>query len=97
MAQAAPPPDPAQAERLRLAGVGMTISIHAAESPERPAIISEYGDRNFGQLNARANQVARALRQCGLAEGDAVALLCRNRPEFAEVWAATQRAGLRLT
>ena len=39
----------------------------------------------------------RALRACGLEAGDGVVLLCANRPEFTEVAAATQRAGLRLT
>ncbi len=39
----------------------------------------------------------RALRTRGLAAGDAVALVARNRPEFVEVWAACRRAGFRLT
>ena len=39
----------------------------------------------------------RALRRRGLGEGDAVALLCGNRAEFAETWAACNRAGFRLT
>jgi long-chain acyl-CoA synthetase len=37
------------------------------------------------------------LRARGLGEGDAVALICTNRPEFAEVTYAAQRSGLRLT
>ena len=36
----------------------------------------------------------RALRARGLRAGDGVALLCSNRVEFAEVFAATRRAGL---
>jgi len=76
---------------------GMSVAAVAAEEPSRPAILSPHGDRSFGELNARANQLARALRARGLREGDAVALLCTNRPEFVEVYAATHRAGLRLT
>jgi long-chain acyl-CoA synthetase len=75
----------------------MTASFWAGEAPDRPAIVSPHGDRTFASLNARANQLARALRRRGLGAGDGVALLCANRPEFAEVVAATQRAGLRLT
>ena len=69
----------------------------AAVDPQRPAIWSQDGDRTFGELNARANQLARALQRRGLAPGDAVALICANRPEFAEVLFAALRSGLRLT
>lgn len=76
---------------------GMLIAWHAAQDPARPAIISEAGDRTYAELNARANRLVRALRGAGLKAGDAVALLCSNRPEFAEVVAACQRGGFRLT
>src|SRR5207248_3566910 len=42
--------------------VGMTLAWFAAEAPDRSAVISEVGDRTFGSLNARANQLVRALR-----------------------------------
>src|SRR5574341_374833 len=84
-------------EILAAAGRGMVVAAWAAQAPARLAIISPHGDRTFPQLNARANQLARGLRRRGLDEGDAVALMCTNRPEFAEVWAACQRTGLRLT
>ncbi len=76
---------------------GMTLAVHARAAPERLAILAPAGERSFGELNARANRLARALRAAGLAAGDAIALLCSNRPEFAEVLATAQRAGLRLT
>src|SRR5947208_12821621 len=76
---------------------GMAIAVHAAATPHRVALVSEHGDRTWAELNGRANQVVRALRRRGLQAGDAVALMCSNRPEFAEVYAATLRAGLRLT
>ncbi|MEY2478600.1 MAG: long-chain acyl-CoA synthetase [Actinomycetota bacterium] len=75
----------------------MTLAHWAGQFPDRPAIVSQHGDRSFAELNAHANQLARALRRRGLASGDGVAILCANRAEFAEVVAATQRAGLRLT
>jgi long-chain acyl-CoA synthetase len=86
-----------QADRKVAAVVGMGLAWWAARQPDRPAIISQYGDRTFAELNHRANQLARALRERGLREGDAVALLCTNRPEFAETMNACQRSGLRVT
>jgi long-chain acyl-CoA synthetase len=77
--------------------VGMMLAFNAHGAPRRPAILSDRGDRSFAELNARANQLARALRARGLRSGDAVALLCSNRPEFIEVYAAALRAGLRLS
>jgi long-chain acyl-CoA synthetase len=83
--------------RLRLAQVGMLLAHWAAINPDKPAIISPTGERTFAELNANANRLARALRRRGLQEGDAVALICANRPEFAEAIYGAQRAGFRLT
>ncbi|HUP84818.1 MAG TPA: AMP-binding protein [Acidimicrobiales bacterium] len=85
------------AERQELAGKGMTLAWWAQEVPDHKAIISPTGDRTFAELNANANKVVRALRKRGLADGDAVALMCTNRPAFVETWAACLRAGFRLT
>ncbi|MGD8862445.1 MAG: AMP-binding protein [Myxococcales bacterium] len=76
---------------------GMTTAVWARLLPDAPAIFSDHGDRTFAELNRRANQLVRALRARGLKAGDAVAMMCSNRPEFAEVYAATRRSGLRLT
>ena len=90
--------EPAVFENSRDAlAAGMRIAFTASRSPERPAILSERGNLTYGELNARANQLARALRARGLSEGDSVALMCSNRPEFAEVYAACLRAGFRMT
>lgn len=74
-----------------------TIEEWAARTPDGVALVSGHGDRTFAELDARANRLARALLSAGLAPGDAVALVCGNRPEFAEVVYGCQRAGLRLT
>ncbi len=79
------------------AAVGMVIAFHAQTAPDRAAILSPLGDRTYASLNAKANQLVRALRRAGLKPGDAVALLCANRPEFVEVCVACSRAGFRLT
>jgi long-chain acyl-CoA synthetase len=88
----------AAAERRRALGKqGMLLAWWAEQQPDAPAVSAPTGELTFGELNARANQLVRALRRLGLQAGDGVALLCPNRPEFVEVAVATQRAGWRLT
>jgi len=77
--------------------VGMTLAYHAQERPEKMAVISNYGHRTFAELNGRANQLARVLRDAGLKPDDGVAMLLVNRPEFLEVYYACMRAGFRIT
>ena len=76
---------------------GMRLAHWARVQPDVLAVRSSTGDRTFGELNANANRLARALRVRGLRDGDAVAIVCGNRPEFAEVVHACLRAGLRYT
>jgi long-chain acyl-CoA synthetase len=83
--------------RGELTKKGMVLRWWAEQKPETPALVSEHGDRTFSQLDARANQLVRALAKRGVGPGDSVALVCSNRPEFAEVVAACGRSDLRLT
>ena len=76
---------------------GMATAVHAALAPDRVAVLSPHGDRTFRELNEHANQLVRALRSLGAAPGDTIALVCRNRPEFVEVYDAVLRGGWRLT
>ena len=76
---------------------GIEIAAVAAADPRRIALWSERGEMTFAELNAAANRLAQRLRTAGLERGDAVALVCGNRNEFAVVRFATHRAGLRLT
>jgi long-chain acyl-CoA synthetase len=48
----------------------------------------------YGQLEARSNQIAHALRGAGCKPGDTIALFAENSPRFFEVCWAAQRAGL---
>jgi long-chain acyl-CoA synthetase len=84
-------------ELVAFADRGMAIAWHAARVPTRPALITDTETVTYAELNERANRLARAFRRRGVRRGDAVALLCSNRPEFVEVLLATQRVGLRLT
>lgn len=86
---------PTAAERA--AATGMMSAFWASVQPHATAIRSAQGDLTFAELNARTNQLARALRTRGLVAGDAIALICSNRPEFVETLHASQRTGLRIT
>ncbi len=94
-------PDPlGEAEEAAAAAAaarGMLFAWWAARQPDTLAVSTAEVQWSYAELNGRANQLARALRRIGLLEGDAVALICGNRKEFAEVLLATQRSGLRLT
>jgi long-chain acyl-CoA synthetase len=76
---------------------GMGLSVWAELLPGVVAVRAGDAVRTFAELNARANQLTRALRARGIRAGDGIALLCSNRCEFVEVYAAARRAGLRLT
>jgi long-chain acyl-CoA synthetase len=75
----------------------MGVAYAAARRPDHPAVLAPTGDRSFAELNANANRLTSALRARGFGPGDAVAVLCANRAEFFETWAACTRAGFRLT
>lgn len=76
---------------------GMMLAYQAQTRPEKMAVSSEYGERNFAELNHRVNQLARAFREAGLGPDDAVAMLLVNRCEFLEVYYAAWRTGMRVT
>ena len=76
---------------------GMVIAYHAQQNPNNMAVLSNFGRRTFGELNAKVNQLARVLRSAGLKPDDGVAMLLTNRPEFIEVYYACMRTGLRVT
>jgi long-chain acyl-CoA synthetase len=87
------PADP----RTEAALTGMALAYWAATIGESPAIITPQKTLSFGELNARANRLARALRRRGVDADDVVAVWCGNQAEFAETVFATVRSGVRLT
>lgn len=67
----------------------------ARSDPERPALFE--GDRHlfsYGQLAARASQLAHALRASGLAPGERVMIFMRNHPAYLELLYGAWWAGL---
>jgi long-chain acyl-CoA synthetase len=85
-------------ERQQAAAVkGMSHSLWAELKGDQIAIHDPHGMSTWRKINESANRVVRLLRERGLKEGDAVALLCSNRAEFVEVLSACLRGGYRLT
>lgn len=77
---------------------GMNCAYWAQHTPEVPALILTDGRQvSFLEFNGRINQFARAMRSLGLQTGDSIALISPNRPEWAEVYFAAIRSGLRVT
>jgi acyl-CoA synthetase (AMP-forming)/AMP-acid ligase II len=73
--------------------------VHAENTPDKPAIImAGSGDAlSYGELDDMSRRLATYLEGRELREGDHVAVLLENRPEyFAVIWAAL-RAGLYIT
>lgn len=65
----------------------------ALREPDRPGVVDELGSLTYGELHRRSNALARGLRDRGVGEGDAVALLCRNHRGFVEATAAASKLG----
>lgn len=57
------------------------------------AVISSHGTLTYGDLDGHASRLARLLLDRGFRSGDGVALALSNRPEYAEVLWACERAG----
>jgi long-chain acyl-CoA synthetase len=69
---------------------------HARRSPEKTAIVAGSRRVTFGELDRRANRVARTFRRAGIGPGDRVGCALRNRVEFFETTFGAARAGAEL-
>jgi long-chain acyl-CoA synthetase len=67
----------------------------AAARPDRPAIVDPAGAViTFGALGQRVNSISHALRTHGLAEGDVLAAIVHNGPEYLELLMAAGQVGV---
>ena len=87
----------AELDLVGATNTGMLVAYHAQNQSDQPAVITEYGDRTFGELNANANRLVRLLASRGIGSGDSVAVVSKNRPEFVEALVGTSRCGIRFT
>ncbi|MCW0214773.1 MAG: long-chain-fatty-acid--CoA ligase [Pseudonocardia sp.] len=81
----------------RLPGSGQNwldqIARHAHQMPDRPALVFRGQPTSWATLQRRVRAVAAALVANGVAEGDRVAVLMSNRPEFLEAVLAANALG----
>ncbi len=75
--------------------VGDWSGRRARLSPEAVGLVDATTGREFTytDLDARANAVARGLRDAGVERGDRVAVVSRNRPELVDLFFATGKLG----
>jgi fatty-acyl-CoA synthase len=73
--------------------VGDLSRLNAIRYPDKPALIMSGVPLSYTELNRRSNQLAHALRGCGVASGDRVALLAYNRLDYAVVTQAVAKCG----
>jgi long-chain acyl-CoA synthetase len=72
------------------------LAHHAGAFPHKPAIIVGNAVRTYAALNARVNQLARALRRAGIGCGDSVGAVLHNRFEWLELLNACGKIGAQL-
>jgi fatty-acyl-CoA synthase len=65
----------------------------AGRHPDRAALVDERGVLSFAQLHLRTNALAHELRKAGIAEGEDVAIMCRNHRGFIEATVACSKLG----
>jgi long-chain acyl-CoA synthetase len=75
-------------------GVGDVIRRSASKFPDKTALIFEGRQTSYGELNRRVNRAAHGLMRLGLRQGDRVAVLLHNGPEFIELYFACAKAGV---
>ncbi len=80
-------PDPRRALPAAVwpGAVHQRLSLHAARSPEREMVADGRESWSYGELEARANQLAHRLRQAGVGREDVVAIYAQRNASL--VWA----------
>jgi fatty-acyl-CoA synthase/long-chain acyl-CoA synthetase len=70
------------------------LALHAANRPEKPAVIGPDRTLTYSGLNARANRVAHALAAAGAEPGDRVATMSFNSVAGYEISGGSRKLGL---
>lgn len=70
--------------------------VHAQNQPDHPAIVMARtgATTTFGELEARANQLANLFRARGINRHDTIAVFVENNPRYFDLYWAAQRSGL---
>ncbi|KWX57639.1 long-chain-fatty-acid--CoA ligase FadD2 [Mycobacterium sp. NAZ190054] len=93
-----PPQDIAAfvADMRRWGEFGMIPALNARRHPNRTAVIDDFGEMTFKELDDAANTVANGLLAKGVKGGDGVAILARNHRWFLVSVYATAKTGARI-
>ncbi|WP_106396237.1 long-chain-fatty-acid--CoA ligase [Actinocorallia populi] len=81
------------ADGTRVERLADILRRRAAATPALPAVIETGRTTTYGELDARASQVAQALLADGVKPGDRVAYIGANAPSFLEVLYGTAKTG----
>ncbi len=77
----------------KLHSIGMLIQRHAERTPQATALMFEEQRWSYAEFNGWANRIARVLKNLGVKQGDAVAILMENRAEVLACVAAVVKLG----
>ena len=69
---------------MSIQSIAGIVRTHGRGKPGRARSPLRGRDITFGELDARSNQLANALAAAGIGEGDRVAFLDKNGPEYFE-------------
>lgn len=72
-------------------GISEWTSFWSRYTPDRPAIVGEFGTITWAELGDRSDSVAAGLRRCEVSHGDRAGALVRNTPEYLELVFACAR------
>src|SRR5689334_16075028 len=75
---------------------GMIPALNARRTPHRTAIIDDFGEITFAELDEAAHEVANGLLAMGVKGGDGVAILARNHRWFLIAVYGAARVGARI-
>lgn len=75
---------------------GMIPALNARRTPNRTAVIDDFGEMTFAELDEAAHSVANGLLAKGVKGGDGVAILARNHRWFLVAVYGAARAGARI-
>lgn len=83
------------ADMVKFGNYGVIPGINARRTPDRLAVVDDFGDLTYRDLERSVNAVANGLRAKGVLAGDGVAVLARNHRWFVIAMFGAARAGAR--
>src|SRR4051794_11149110 len=84
------------ADIARWGEFGMLPALDARRTPDKPAVIDDFGEITFKELDVAAHEVANGLLEKGVKGGDGVAILARNHRWFLIAVYGAARTGARI-